>query len=108
MMRDVSWQEIRETAGQEIRLRRMRTAGLIAAVICACAVAVFFYWERETNPHTITTIVYESEQDVPAQTKNGLQYGLSYQLDEDGTIIAAFDARGARVEVDADGKPLAR
>lgn len=106
MLRDVSLEEMRETARQERQRRRMRTVGLIVTVLCACIAAAFFYWERENNPHTISTIVYESAQHVPAQTKNGLQYGLSYQLDADGNIIAAFDKDGAPVTVDADGKPI--
>ncbi len=106
MLRDVSEQEIRWTVSRNTRMRRAQAAVLLAVSVCACAAAVFFYWQRENNPHEIKTIVYENETQLPAETQNGLRYGLSYQLDKNGRIIAAFDKEGHAVAVSAEGIPL--
>lgn len=106
MLRDVPEQEIHRTVSRKTRMRRAQVAVLLAVSACACAVAVFFYWQRENNPHEIETVVYENETQLPTETQNGLRYGLSYQLDKNGRIIAAFDKGGHAVAVNAEGIPL--
>ncbi|MGM9630796.1 hypothetical protein [Butyricicoccus sp.] len=106
MLRDVPEQEI---AG----VQRYRKLFLRALIVCMAAVtigasstAVFLYWQRENNPHEITTMVYEDKDDMPEYMKNMDKYGLDYQLDKDGNVIEAYDNEGNIVEVDSDGKPL--
>ena len=45
MLRDVSEQEIRWTVSRNTRMRRAQAAVLLAVSVCACAAAVFFYWQ---------------------------------------------------------------
>lgn len=105
MSRDVSDGDIQREKNRRKRLRHVQNLALIMVCVCACAAAVFFYWQRENNPHQIATVVYEDESQIPSITKNGLKYGLSYQLDKEDNIIAAFDKAGNAVDVDADGIP---
>lgn len=106
MLQDVSRQEINRTIQRDRRVRCGLVAALILVSVTACAAARFFYWQRENNPHEIQTVIYEQTAQIPQQTQNGLQYGLSYQLDENGTILTAFDAEGNEIPVDENGMPI--
>ena len=105
LLSDVPEQELRQAASRRKHILVSLIAGLLVITLCACAGTMFFYWQRENNPHEIQTIIYENESQIPAQTRNGLTYGLSYQLDKNGNILAAYDHDGNKVPVDAYGVP---
>lgn len=105
LLSDVPEQELRQAASRRKHISVSLIAGLLVITLCACAGTMFFYWQRENNPHEIQTIIYENESQIPAQTRNGLTYGLSYQLDKNGNILAAYDHDGNKVPVDAYGVP---
>lgn len=105
LLSNVPEQELRQAASRRKHILVSLIAGLLVITLCACAGTMFFYWQRENNPHEIQTIIYENESQIPAQTRNGLTYGLSYQLDKNGNILAAYDHDGNKVPVDAYGVP---
>lgn len=104
MLRDVPEQEIAGVRQCRELFWRTLIVSMAAVTIAACSTAVFFYWQRENNPHEITTVVYE--EDMPEYMKNMDQYGLNYRLDENGNVIEAYDNEGNIVEVNEKGVPL--